>query len=81
MGFKMGWKNSAEIMDEIARLTPTFAHVSFKMLDERVRSNGLATTNIPMDRRSCSRRLHRGKGHLGLTEYVPTDERTSRVYR
>ena len=34
MGYPMHWNSAAEIMDEIARLTPTFKGVSFKRLDE-----------------------------------------------
>ena len=34
LGYPMNYKNAAEIMDEIAELTPTFGNVSFKFLDE-----------------------------------------------
>ena len=34
MGYPMSYANGAEIMDEIAATTPTFAGVSFKKLDE-----------------------------------------------
>ena len=34
MGYPMHYDHPSEIMDEIARLTPTFAGVSFKQLDE-----------------------------------------------
>ena len=81
MGFKMGWNNGAEIMDEIARLTPTFAHVSFKMLDERGSIQWPCNDENP----DGSPIMHvggfkNGKGHFGLTEYVATDERASRFY-
>jgi formate dehydrogenase major subunit len=64
-------------MDEIARLTPTFAGVSYGKLD-RVGSvqwpcNDKAPEGTPI--------MHigsfvRGKGNFLITEYVPTDERT-----
>jgi len=81
LGFKMGWNNGAEIMDEIARLTPTFANVSFKMLDERGSIQWPCNDEFP----DGAPIMHingfkSGKGHLGLTEYVPTDERPSRFY-
>ena len=81
MGYPMGWNNGAEIMDEIARLTPTFAHVSFKMLDERGSVQWPCNEQHP----DGSPIMHQngfaaGKGHFALTEYVPTDERTSRFY-
>ena len=69
-------------MDEIARLTPTFAGVSFAKLDE------LGSVQWPCNdaqsrsaRRSCtSATFARGKGKFMLTEYVPTDERTGPRY-
>ncbi|MBL0897663.1 MAG: molybdopterin-dependent oxidoreductase, partial [Reyranella sp.] len=77
MGFEMTYGHPSEIMDEIARLTPTFAGVSFDLLD-RVGSvqwpcNEKAPTGTPV--------MHvggfvRGKGNFMITEYVPTDERT-----
>jgi formate dehydrogenase major subunit len=81
MGYPMSWNSGAEIMDEIARLTPSFAGVSFKMLDERGSvqwpCNEAAPDGTPI--------MHiggfaGGKGHFALTEYVPTDERTTRFY-
>ena len=33
MGYEMKYENASQIMDEIAKLTPTFAGVSFKLLD------------------------------------------------
>jgi len=78
MGYPMTYKNAAEIMDEIARLTPTFANVSFKMLDEQGSvqwpCNDKAPEGTPI--------MHingfvRGKGLFVLTEFVPTEERTN----
>ena len=34
MGYPMRYESAAEIMDEIAALTPTFSNVSFRFLDE-----------------------------------------------
>jgi len=77
MGFEMPYRHPSEIMDEIAALTPTFAGVSYDLLD-RVGSvqwpcNETAPLGTPV--------MHvggfvRGKGNFLVTEYVPTDERT-----
>jgi formate dehydrogenase major subunit len=77
MGFEMPYRHPSEIMDEIAALTPTFAGVSYDLLD-RVGSvqwpcNQKAPLGTPV--------MHiggfvRGKGNFLITEYVPTDERT-----
>ena len=75
-GYPMHYAHPSEIMDEIARLTPTFAGVSYEKLD-RLGSvqwpcNDHAPAGTPV--------MHvghfvRGKGHFVVTEYVPTDER------
>ena len=81
MGYPMGYSSSAEIMDEIATLTPTFAGVSFALLDE-VGSvqwpcnaeHPLGTPIMHIDR------FVRGDGAFQLTPYVPTDERSTRRF-
>ncbi|MGB6538161.1 MAG: formate dehydrogenase subunit alpha [Xanthobacteraceae bacterium] len=76
MGYPMHYDHPSEIMDEIARLTPTFAGVSFELL-EKVGSvqwpcNEKAPVGTPV--------MHigefvRGKGRFLITEYVATDEK------
>jgi len=77
MGFPMNYSHPSEIMDEIARLTPTFAGVSFAKLDElgsiQWPCNEKAPTGTPV--------MHingfvRGKGKFVGTEYCATDEKT-----
>jgi formate dehydrogenase major subunit len=81
LGYDMDYSSSAEIMDEIAELTPTFKNVSFKMLDDigsvQWPCNESAPTGTPI--------MHidefvRGKGLFVETEYVPTEERTNRKF-
>jgi formate dehydrogenase major subunit len=77
LGYPMSYRHPSEIMDEIARLTPTFSGVSYELLD-RVGSvqwpcNEKAPDGTPV--------MHiggfvRGKGRFMITDYVPTDERT-----
>ena len=81
LGYPMHYDNAAQIMDEIASITPTFAGVSFEMLD-RVGSvqwpcNDASPTGTPI--------MHvdefvRGKGQFITTPYVPTDERSTRKF-
>ena len=81
LGYPMHYENAAQIMDEIAQLTPSFANVSFEMLD-RVGSvqwpcNDAAPEGTPI--------MHvdgfmRGKGQFVTTEYVPTEEKTNRKF-
>ncbi len=76
-GYPMHYNHASEVMDEIARVTPTFAGVSFAKLDE------LGSVQWPCNEKAPEGTpvMHigsfvRGKGRFVLTEYVPTDERT-----
>jgi formate dehydrogenase major subunit len=77
MGLDWNYTHPSEIMDEIARLTPTFAGVSFARLKEagslQWPVNEAAPDGSPV--------MHvdgfvRGKGQFVVTDYVPTDEKT-----
>ncbi|MFS4436827.1 formate dehydrogenase subunit alpha [Paracoccaceae bacterium GXU_MW_L88] len=80
MGYDMHYASASEIMDEIARLTPTFAGVSFDRLDRETLQwpvNDAHPDGAPI--------MHvdgfvRGEGQFMLTEFVPTPERTTRFY-
>jgi formate dehydrogenase major subunit len=78
LGYPMPYQHPSEIMDEIARLTPTFAGVSFDKIDElgsiQWPCNAKAPEGTPV--------MHiggfvRGKGRFMITEFIPTDERTT----
>ncbi len=81
MGFPMSYDSPAQILDEIAATTPTFAGVSFDRLDTEgsmqwpindAAPHGTPTMHVG--------EFVRGKGHLAPTWYVPTTERTSRKF-
>jgi formate dehydrogenase major subunit len=81
MGFPMSYDSPAQIMDEIAATTPTFAGVSFARLD------GEGSMQWPVNDAAPhgTPTMHvgefvRGKGHLVPTWFVPTTERTSRKF-
>ena len=81
LGYPMHYDDAAQIMDEIAQLTPTFQGVSFDRLDE------LGSIQWPCDARRPAGTpiLHqeeftRGKGRFMLTEYLPTEERSNRRF-
>jgi len=81
LGYPMHYDHPSQIMDEIAQLTPTFQGVSFEKID-RLGSiqwpcNEQAPEGTPV--------MHvdefvRGKGRFVITEYIPTEERTTREY-
>jgi formate dehydrogenase major subunit len=78
LGYPMPYRHPSEIMDEIARLTPTFAGVTYEKID-RLGSiqwpcNAQAPEGTPV--------MHiggfvRGKGRFMITQFVPTEERTT----
>ncbi|WP_340118193.1 formate dehydrogenase subunit alpha [Pelagibius sp. 7325] len=81
MGYPMHYNSAGEIMDEIARLTPSFSGVSHKRLDEAGSLQWPVNDQFP----NGAPIMHvggfvRGKGRFMLTEYVPTEERASRYY-
>jgi formate dehydrogenase major subunit len=78
LGYPMHYNHPSEIMDEIARLTPTFAGVSYAKLDElgsvQWPCNDAAPEGTPIMHID---KFVRGKGNFVITEFVPTDERTT----
>ncbi len=78
LGYPMVYNHPSEIMDEIARLTPTFAGVTYEKLDR------LGSVQWPCNEKAPEGTpvMHvggfvRGKGRFMITEFVPTDERTT----
>ncbi|MFN3458650.1 MAG: formate dehydrogenase subunit alpha, partial [Novosphingobium sp.] len=77
IGLDWNYTHPSEIMDEIARLTPTFAGVNYKRLDAEGSLQWPVNDKAP----DGSPIMHidgfvRGKGKFVVTDYVPTDERT-----
>ena len=77
LGFDMRYLHPSEVMDEIARLTPTFANVSYDLIEKQGSVQWPCNANAP----EGTPIMHvdhfvRGKGKFMVTEYVPTEERT-----
>jgi formate dehydrogenase major subunit len=81
MGYEMNYGEAAEIMDEIAATTPTFAGMSFAKLDAagsiQWPCNDAAPEGTPIMHIG---KFVRGKGRFMLTEFVPTPERANRSF-
>ncbi len=81
LGYPMDYKHPSEIMDEIAALTPTFTGVSYDKIDElesiQWPCNDEAPDGTPV---MHVEEFVRGKGRFVVTEYIPTDERTTGKY-
>ncbi len=77
MGIDWNYTHASEIMDEIARLTPTFAGVTH----DKIAQAGSLQWPVNEAHPEGSPVMHvggfvRGKGKFVITEYVPTDEKT-----
>jgi formate dehydrogenase major subunit len=81
LGYPMHYAHPRQIMDEIARLTPTFRGVTYEKLDRLgsvqwpcndAHPNGTPVMHVE--------EFVRGKGKFMITRYVPTEERTTRMY-
>ncbi len=80
MGYPMNYQHPSEIMDEIARLTPTFAGVSYDKIDELGSIQWPCNDDVPegtptMHETSFMR--DNGKGLFMLTEFVASHERVT----
>jgi formate dehydrogenase major subunit len=81
MGYPMNYTHPSQIMDEIARLTPTFTRLSFDKLDR------LGSVQWPCndEHPEGTPTMHvgefvRGKGRFLITEYVATTEKVNRKF-
>ena len=82
LGLPMSYAHPAEIMDEIAALTPTFRGVSFEKIErfgslqwpcnEDTPEAGLETMHVDG--------FVRGKGRFLITQYVPSEEKVTRRF-
>jgi len=81
LGYPMHYEGASQILDEIARLTPTFAGITFAAIDR------LGSIQWPCNDRAPAGTpvMHvdefvRGKGHFVVTEFIPTDEKVNQRY-
>ncbi len=81
MGYPMSYTHPSQIMDEIARLTPTFTNLSFELIER------LGSVQWPCnpEHPEGTPTMHvgtfvRGKGKFLRTEYIPTREKVNAKY-
>ena len=81
LGYAMHYDHPAQIMDEIARLTPSFAGVNYEKLEQ------LGSVQWPCNAEAPegTPTMHvggfvRGKGRFLNTQYVPTSEKVTRKF-
>ena len=75
MGYPMNYQHPSEIMEEIARTTPTFAGVTYARLAKESVQWPCNDANPDGSPIMHVEKFQRGLGHFVITEYVPTDEK------
>jgi len=81
MGYPMDYGHPSEIMDEIARMTPTFAGVSHEKIDRLGSIQWPCNDEAPEGTPTMHiEQFVRGKGYFAITGFVPTEERSTRRY-
>ncbi|NHN37563.1 formate dehydrogenase subunit alpha [Pseudomaricurvus alcaniphilus] len=81
LGCNWNYQHPGEIMDEIARLTPTFSGVSYARLDKLGSIQWPCNEDAPLGTPTMHvNEFVRGKGQFVVTDYVPTTERTNRKF-
>ena len=81
LGYPMHYDAASQIMDEIAALTPTFAGVSFDLLDQVGSVQWPCNAEHPLGTPIMHvERFVRGMGAFQVTPYVPTEERSTRRF-
>ncbi|MDG2087694.1 MAG: formate dehydrogenase subunit alpha [Arenicellaceae bacterium] len=81
LGYEMNYTHPREIMQEIARLTPTFKNVTY----ERIKKDGSVQWPCTDETPDGTPTMHidefvRGKGLFKITEFIPSDEKVTRRF-
>ncbi len=81
MGYDMNYSHPSEIMDEIARTTPAFSGVSYEKLEALGSVQWPCNDEMPEGTPVMHiDRIVRNPGRFMLTEFVPTEDKTSRKF-
>jgi predicted molibdopterin-dependent oxidoreductase YjgC len=80
MGFPMHYDNSSNIMEELSKVTPSYAGINY----ERIEKVGIHWPCPDVDHPGTpilhTEKFNRGKGLFHSIDYIPPDERTDEKY-
>jgi formate dehydrogenase alpha subunit len=80
MGFPMHYDNSCNIMEELSKVTPSYAGINY----ERIEKVGIHWPCPDVDHPGTpilhTEKFNRGKGLFHSIDYIPPDERTDEKY-
>ncbi len=80
MGYQMSYSSPAEIMDEIAGLTPSYGGISFSRLEQKGIQWPCPTPDHPGTPFLHAEKFSRGLGKFHAVEHVPPDEQPDEEY-
>lgn len=81
MGYPMNYAHPSEIMDEIAKVAPSFSGVSYQKLEELGSIQWPCNDDNPLGMPIMHEQSFPiGRGNFVVTEYVPTTEKTNRRF-
>lgn len=80
MGFPMSYQNSREIMEEISKVTPSYAGITYERIDKVGIHWPCPATDHPGTPILHTEKFNRGKGLFHGIDYMPPDERTDKDY-
>lgn len=81
LGYEMNYEHPSEIMDEIARLTPTFGGVSYERLEQLGSIQWPCNEKTPLGTPIMHTEDFVGeKGKFAITEYVATPEKANKHF-
>ena len=81
MGYPMAYESAEDILREIAALTPSFAGVTFDLLDREGSVQWPCNASAPVGTPIMHiEEFVRGKGLFTRTDYQPTEERANRKF-
>ncbi len=80
MGYQMNYASPAEIMDEIASLTPSYGGISFARLEKNGLQWPCPTPDHPGTPFLHGEKFSRGLGKFHAVEHIPPDEQPDEQY-
>lgn len=81
LGYPMRYQHPKEIMAEISSLTPTFANVSYELLEQRGSLQWPCNDAAPLGTEIMhTEQFPNGRANFSVTDYIPTDEKVNKKF-
>jgi formate dehydrogenase major subunit len=80
MGYPMAYASPSEIMDEIRKVTPSYAGISYRRIERRGIQWPCPNTDHPGTKYLHRDRFSRGLGLFSAIDYIPSAEQTDKEY-